>query len=287
MSWFTLNIFGVLSVAAAELFQQNILNKEKPISPRTSSVLGYFIQSLIILPFAYLSYRNDFFGVFASQRVLLFLAVTILGSFATVFYLRSFKVENISLSGIFGSLSIVVSTILGIYFFNESVTGMKFLGIGLIIIAIFSLNFRNAVLEKNHFLGLLSGALFGICYTIDKGLVETIPPIVYIFWNFLFLSFFAFIANPKEVISSARGNISGVYKLIIFSGIFYLLYNIFTFTAYTVGGEVGKVDAINYGQVFLIILFEYIVLKHRSSLGRKLVAAAMAFAGIFILGVYR
>ena len=287
MSWFILNFLAVFSIAAAELFQQRILNKEKPLSPRASSVLGYSIQTLMILPFALFYHSRDFLGVFSSGCIILFLAVTVVGSFAVIFYLKSLQVENISLSGIFGSFSIAVSTVLGIYFFGESVTWMKFLGIGLILIAILSFNFKNTILEKNHYFGIIAGVLFGICYTLDKGLVENIPPIVYIFWNFLFLAIFAFLANPKEIIDSIKLKLSGVYKLTIATGFFYLLFNVLTFTAYTVGGEVGKVDAINNGQVFLVILFEYFILKHRGSIGRKFIAAAIAFAGILILGIYR
>ncbi|EFK96195.1 hypothetical protein LDC_1793 [sediment metagenome] len=62
------------------------------------------------------------------------------------------------------------------------------------------------------------------------------------------------------------------------------LYNFFTFTAYTLGGEVGRVDAINNSQVFLIIMAEYFILKHKDYIFKKLLAAAIAFTGVLVLG---
>lgn len=150
MTWFILTILAVFAVASAELFQQKILNRINPLTPRTSAVLGYFIQSLMIFPFAFVIYKNSFFLIFTSGILPRFLLVAFLGSVATVFYLKSLQVKNISLSGIFGSLSVVVSTCLGIYFFGESATTLKFIGIGLVLLAIISLNYKNVVLEKNH-----------------------------------------------------------------------------------------------------------------------------------------
>ncbi len=90
----------------------------------------------------------------------------------------------------------------------------------------------------------------------------------------------------EEVVNSIKGKKLNVFKPIIISGIGYFLFNLFTFNAYVFGGEVGRVDAINNSQVFLIILFEYFILKHLESVKRKVVTAIIAFSGVFILGFY-
>lgn len=76
------------------------------------------------------------------------------------------------------------------------------------------------------------------------------------------------------------------YKEIAISGIGYFLFNYFTFRAYILGGEVGRVDAINNSQIFLIILFEFFILRQKTSLRRKLITAAIAFTGVMILGFF-
>ena len=99
-----------------------------------------------------------------------------------IYYLRSFKVKNISISTIFIAFSVVVSTTLGIIFFSESLYLYKLLGIALVLLAIVSLNISNFQLEKNHFYGLIAGTMFGITYSIDKYIItDSIQPIIYIF----------------------------------------------------------------------------------------------------------
>lgn len=143
-------------------------------------------------------------------------------------------------------------------------------------------------IEKNHLYGLLSAGLFGICYTLDKSIVgrTDLNIFVYIFWSYPLVAFWAFLVNPNEIIGALKSKSVADFKPIIISAAAYLMFNVFTFMAYAYDAEVGKVDAINNSQVFLIILFEYFVLKHSRGWRRKLLAAAVAYCGVFILGFY-
>lgn len=287
MTWFIFSLSAVFALAGAELTQQHLLNKKNPFSPRTSAVLTFLVQSILISPLVIFSpLRNDIFDIFRPDILYRVILITFMVSVAMIFYLKSFQVKNISISSIFASSSVVVTTFLGIVFFNESISFIKFLGIALILITIVSLNYKNALLEKRHLYGLVSAVAFGIGYAIDKSIVQEVNPIVYIFSSFPLVSIFGFLLNPKEVINSVRNKSAAAYKPIIISGIGYLLYNLFTFNAYVFGGEVGKVDAINNSQVFLIILFEYFVLKHTKGTVRKLLTALVAFVGVLLLGYY-
>ncbi len=97
------------------------------------------------------------------------------------------------------------------------------------------------------------------------------------------------ITMPEVLISSVINDIKTAslrsFKPIVISGIGYFLYNLATFFAYTYGGEVGRVDAINNSQVFLIILVEFFIFKQKDGLMRKLITAAVALTGVFILGL--
>jgi len=42
MSWFLLNIFAVIALAAAELLQQQLLISKDAFSPRTSAILTFY-----------------------------------------------------------------------------------------------------------------------------------------------------------------------------------------------------------------------------------------------------
>lgn len=288
MSWFFLALLSVIALATAELLQQRLLNKKSAINERASGMLTFLFQAVLILPFVLLTpaYSKEFFSVFQPAIFSQLFAVTSLASLGMLFYLRSFKVKNISYSSIFGSFSVVVSTTLGIIVFQESTNPIKFIGILFILLAIVFLNYRNVHLEKNHFYSLLSGAIFGICVTLDKSILQTVETPIYMFWTFLGAAFFGFLFHPKSVITSLKGKGIEAYRLIAVSGLCYFAYNFLTFTAYTVGGEVGKVDAINNTTVFWIILFEYFVLMHKVSIKRKIATAIIAYSGIVLLGFF-
>src|SRR4030042_4842635 len=286
MSWFALCLLSVTSLATAELLQQHLLNAKNELEEKTSAALTYLIQATLTIPFIlFTDLRYSFFSIFSYKTLPFFLAVTSIGALGFIFLFRSFKVKNISISTIFISFSTVVSTILGIIFFSEGFYFYKILGISLVLIAIISLNIENFHLEKNHYYGLLAGVMFGIVYVLDKRMVMSVEPINYIFWCFLVSSFFGFLLGGKTVIKVLQKSKLGDFKPVLFSGIGYFLYNFLTFKAYTVGGEVGRIDAINNSEVFLIILFEYFLLKHKDDLVRKLLTAGIAFTGVVILGL--
>ena len=72
------------------------------------------IQAIFTLPLIFiLGLIDEFFSVFDPPIFPYFIAVAIIGSVAMVLYLRSFNVKNISISSIFLSLSIIVSTTIG------------------------------------------------------------------------------------------------------------------------------------------------------------------------------
>lgn len=288
MTWFTFSILSIFALAVAELTQQHLLNMKNAFGERASAVLTFLVQSIITIPFLFmLGISNQVFSIFNPTIFPKVLLVTFISSISMVLYLKSFKVKNISISAIFISFSAIVSTSLGIIFFSESTSYLKFIGIGLILVAIVVANYKNAILEKNHFYGLAASVIFGISYTLDKSIILDIHPLVYIFWAFTMVALWGLVLGGRSVINSIKGKKLNAYRPIIISGIGYFLFNFFTFTAYKFGGEVGRVDAINNSQIFLIILFEFFVLKHTEGIIKKLISAGLAIGGIIILGTVK
>ncbi len=285
MNWFIASIASVGALALAELTQQHILNSKNEIDERVSGVLTFFFQSVLTLPIIYfLGLQGRFFELFHGSVTLNLFAVTLVGTAGTFFYLKSFRVENISYSSIFVSLSAIVSTTLGIIFFNEGVSLIKFIGIGLVLISVISLNISNGAIEKNHLYGLLAGTCFGIMYTLDKSIVTRTHPVLYIFWAFFLVSLLGFFLNAKNTIATVKTLKLNDFLPVFVSGFGYLIYNFCTFIAYNLGGEVGKIDAINNSQIFLIILVEFFIFKQKEGIKRKLITAVIAFTGVAILG---
>lgn len=285
MNWFTFSLLSITALATAELLQQKLLNDDNEIDPRSSAVITFGIQTLLALPIIYFFGLGKYFlDVFDKDVFGYLLLTSFTASIAMVFYLKSFMVKNISFSSMLISFSVVVSTILGTLIFNEVLSWQKLVGITLILLAIVSLNYKNVNLEKNHLFGLLAGLFFGVTYTFDKLVVLETHPMIYLFWSFLFVVLLGFAQNPKSVILASKKLRKVDLKHLLISGSGYFVYNICTFFAYSVGGEVGRVDAINNSQVFLIILVEYFILNQKKDMVRKIITAIVAFAGVYILG---
>lgn len=285
MTWFYLSLMSIFALAVAELSQQYVLNAKNKIDESVSGSLTFLIQALFTIPILLITgLSTQVFTIFHLDIVLPVLFTNFVASIAMIFYLRSFKVKNISLSSILVSFSVVVSTSIGIVFFHETFTSTKIAGIVIVILAIVGVNYKNLNLEKNHRWGLLAGLMFGLTYSLDKFIVNRIEPFVYIFWGFIFVSLFGFVLNPKKLISAFKESKLHDYLPIVVSGVGYFIYNICTFYAYRLGGEVGRIDAINNSQIFLIILFEYFILKQSQGTFKKILMAVLAFTGVYILG---
>jgi drug/metabolite transporter (DMT)-like permease len=102
--------------------------------------LTFFAQAVFAAPIVFFvpAIRVDLFRIFEPGILPSAIIVALLGSVVMIFYLRSFKVQNISFSQIFFSLSVIVSTTLGIVLFKESVSPLKLLGIFILNSSIFS-----------------------------------------------------------------------------------------------------------------------------------------------------
>jgi len=287
MNWFIFSLLSIVALALAELVQQHLLNNENPIEERSSGVFTFLFQAIVISPLLLLTdLRHELFTVFAPIVLPYTLTIGLIASFAMVFYLRSFKVKNLSISTLFMSSSIVVSTLLGILIFSESFSPIKIIAIGLILLALLVINISNTSIEKNNYFGLLAGLLFGITFVIDKFIVLETDPFIYLFWSFILIALFGTLFNLKQIISTITQTKLRDYQFILYSGLGYLFFNIFTFNAYTVGGDVGSVDAINNAQTFLIILVELLIFKQKEHIIKKIVAATIAFIGIMLLGFF-
>ena len=285
MTWFVFSLISVFALAAAELIQQRLLGDDNDVDPKTSTVLTFGIQTVLVIPVIFIiGQGNNFFAVF-DKRVFWFLLLSsVSASFAMYYYLKSFLVKNLSFSTTLISFSVVVSSILGILVFKESVNLEKFIGIFLVLASIVIINYSNEHFERNSLFGLLAGIFFGITYTFDKMVVLEVHPMVYLFWSFLFVILIAFYINPRPVINAIKTLRAVDIRNLMISGTGYLIFNVCTFFAYSVGGEVGRVDAINNSQIFLIIIAEYFILKQRVGTIRKFSTAAIAFLGVYILG---
>lgn len=281
-SWFILALLSIFAITGAELSQKISLTQKVKLSAITNNFFVSILIGAIGIALAFI-----FKQIPTSLDLEFFVGLIIVGTayfLGATFYYTSYKSNSASISIILQSISIVVSTILGIIVFNESTGLQKFIGIAIILFAIVYVNYsKQFKFDKYNAFALLGGMIFGIAYTLDKYLSLDTNPLFYIGVLAPTAAFIGLIIKPRLILSETKNLKFIHFKSMLFAGFFIATYQILTFFSYSKGGSVGVVDALNNTSLFLVIIFEIIVFKNREMLGKKLISATLVLIGIILL----
>ena len=282
--WFIFVLISVFVMAGSEISQKISMNASENISPETNNFIVWLLQAAFGFIIFFLFSNHDIsFPLILLPKLLLLGAIYFWAG--TLFY-GSYKGSSAGLSTVLGTISVVMSTSLGIIFFNESVNPLKFLGIISLLFAIVVAKYsKNMHFDKYNLLAISGGLLWGIAFSIDKSFVTAINPFFYLPLFCLTTGLYGLVFRPKIILSEIKTIKPSTFKSIISAAIFGTSFNTFTFLSYKYGGEVGRIDAINNSMVFLVIILEFLILKEKHNLGRKLIAALIAIFGVTLLAL--
>ena len=127
--------------------------------------------------------------------------------------------------------------------------------------------------------------MYGIGSSIDKFMIADYMMNVdhYNFLSALILVPMKFMIRPKSIIREIKMIKPWSLMFAAAAGFCIIVGYKFTYTAYSLGGEVAKVDAINNLSVFVIIAAEILFLKDRSNFKKKVLCAVIAVTGVILL----
>ena len=285
MSWFLFALLSVLAMAGSEITQKVALTRKINISAITNNAYIWLIQGVGGFVIALLIGQFELLSGWESWLKLIVLAfLYFVGGTA---YYTSYKSNSPSVSIVLGSISVLISTAIGIALFNESTSWIKFVGIGLILMSIFVINFKKNKfkIDKYNALALLGGSLFGIAFSIDKSFVIDLNPFAYLGFMSVSVGVLSFFLKPKHIINETKRLHRVDFVPMFVIATFGIMFNLFSFLSYSKGGNVGAVDAINNTAVFFVIIAEVLLLNDRGDLLRKVVAAVIAISGIGLLSL--
>ncbi|MFC1780347.1 EamA family transporter [Patescibacteria group bacterium] len=281
-TWFIFALLSVFVIAGSEISQKVSLTQKVNISAITNNFFVWTLQGLGGLILAILFNRFEF--SFGSTELVSLIFVAFVYFLGGTFFYTSYKGNSPSISLVLGSISIIISTILGILFFNESTSSIKFLGIFIILLSIFIANYKKELrFEKYNTFALLGGICFGVAFTLDKSLVLKSSPFIYVSILCFSVALVSIVLKPRMIISDTRRMKLNNFLPMLSSALFGTLFNSFTFMAYANSGSVGAVDAMNNSSIFLVIIFEIFFLKDKSNLGRKIFGAILVTLGVILL----
>lgn len=201
------------------------------------------------------------------------------------FFYTSYKGNSPSISIIFGTISVAISSLLGTIFLHDVYNIIKVIGIILILSAIIFLNYkRTEKLNKHNLYAILGGTCFGVAFTLDKSMATTISPFMYLGLMCLGVAIVSAITSFKLIKRETRKLKGKNFLPMLSSATFGSSFNLLTFFAYRNGANVGVADAINNTTVFFVILLEIILLKDRENLSKKVLASLIAVSGVILIG---
>jgi drug/metabolite transporter (DMT)-like permease len=280
--WFIYALLSIFVIAGSEISQKISLTQKVDISAITNNFFVWIFQGtggiILSLIFGGISFALNISDIL---RLTLVAITYFLGG---TFYYTSYKGNSPSISIILGSISVIISTFLGIIFFDESTHIQKFIGIGIILVSIIIVNLKKKEkFGKYNLFALLGGVCFGVAYNIDKSFIQTVSPFNYLILMCFSVAIASFIFKPKLILKEVKKLSTKNFYPMIFAATFGTLFNLFTFLSYDKGGNVGIIDAMNNSSMFLVIAMEIIILKDKSSLFKKITSAILVVFGIYLL----
>lgn len=281
--WFFYVLISILCFAAIELLYKTYVEINQKIAANSLSVLtnlwiaGLSLIVLILFKIPIVS---------PSLPVGAIIINALLYVLASGIYYESYKHIPASIATILGMSSAIVSTVLGIQFFGESTNIMKFIGLGLIMLSVVILYWEKSRINVKYYLfALAAGSLFGCAYMLDKYIITVAHVDI---WQFLFIS--VCFAIPMKLMINIRTFFTSVNSLTMKSHVFAIYIGACNVTAYycvyrayQLGGEVGKIDALNNISIFAIILGEFYLFHDRTNLRNKIIAASICVVGAVML----
>lgn len=271
-------------VATADISQRFSLKDKSPLSSITNNFLVW--NGIGLLSLLYFFITKQSFPKISNIFILEMLPMSVLYFIGGTFYYQSFKSNSVSISAVLAMVSSVITTFLGIILYHESISYQKIIGATIVLLAIIFVNYqKNQKLDKYNLYALLGGIFYGFAYTFDKHFVVTTSPDFYQMYLCFAVGIASFIFSPKKIVSELSQFSSNLIFSILSSIVFFFLYQKFYFLAYNRGGEVGRIDVLNNTTIFIVIFLEFILLKEKSDLTKKIIGAIFATIGVTLLAL--
>ncbi|MCA9387175.1 EamA family transporter, partial [Candidatus Dojkabacteria bacterium] len=140
-TWFFFTLFSVFGLVAAELSQRVSMKKVEDISAEANNFIVWLIISSVGLITSLLTGQLDFSPINLNY-LLYFVAIGVIYFWGGTLFYSSYKGLSAAVGMTLVTFSAIVSTTIGILFLDEGFSFYKVLGIGMIIFAIFLVNYN-------------------------------------------------------------------------------------------------------------------------------------------------
>lgn len=288
-------LLGATSLGLAEALNGHYLKKFDKVTSVGLIIVGSVMTFLISLT-TMLVFKMPFTPI-GWLEILLISIIGLCSYFANKNFYNSFKIQEASTSTIIVMATIVITTIYGRVVFQEQVQPLQWLGVALVMVAVFLVNMgglsREAIRKvlkptTATKLVLIAALLYGIANGTSKLLVQDLHPLYYQFLDVVIITPIFLLLDNKE----ARSQIAilqqtRAYRVLAGIIPLYFLYNFFRYFVFSEGMELPLADAIDNFVVFIIFAVEILIFKIKpKNLLFKLGAAAIAVLGVLLISFF-
>ncbi len=281
MTWQLLTAISVAGLSISIVLQRILIHKDKA-DPVAYAV---FFQALVAAVIAVFVIFNGFSLKNINNFWLPALAAIVLFGAGHIVYAKTLqKVEASAFSVLFATHAVWVM-VLGIILFHENLTLIQIIG-SLLIFASIGLvvnDYRHLSLGKGTFLGLVTGLLFGLAIFYWSYVGRNVDTLSWAAVSFVGAAAVSLLFSPKAIKSMRPMLTKSILPIMLLLSIFYAIGSVAMLYAYKVG-SFSLVSPLRQTGIILTTLLAFLILsQERTSVGRKLLAAAICTVGVVLI----
>ena len=281
MTWLTLSIISVITLAIANLLRK-ILMKDETSDTFTYSFVFQIMSALIVGIFAF---AYGFVMPPIGEFPINFALTTALYAGATLFLFKAYSDGEASRITILGSSSTLWVIVGAMLFLGESFDLTKTVGVALILLGVIlvSLKRESLAFSRGDVFALGSATCYGLAFVNDAFILREANALSYTSIAFLLPGLLMLAVKPRLVRNLKQFLKPRVLaKMSVFS-LFYSVAAITVYMAYQKGGGAAQLGSISQSVVILTVILAAIFLGERENLAKKSIAAILTTIGVILL----
>lgn len=222
------------------------------------------------------------------ESIVLLIIVIFFYSFFNILGFKSFKYIDVSTAGIISQLTVVVTFFGGLILFSEKVTYLKIIGVFLIIVGNLVIHIRSKHEKNIKFKGLVliigASVMLGLGILIDAKNSENFSIPLYGFLTYFFPGFISYLF-AKSSLTGLKADLKSNKLFFFIMSLMATLGYYFLIKSFTTDLDKTISAPINSSSSMLVVILGIIFLKETDNMYKKILAGAIVFMGVVILGV--
>jgi len=281
MTWQFYTAVSVVALSISIILQRILIHRDK-INPFAYAVVFQAMVAIVIS--AFLIFQGFMLPNIKELWIPAVASMLLYGIGHVVYAKTLQKVEASVFSVLFASQAVWIM-LLGVFWFNESLTALQIIGSALIFASILVLVKRQSLrsLDRGLILGLLTGLLFGLAITCWSYVGRHTDTLSWAALSFVGTSLSALLFYPKATRHMAPLFRGAILSRMMLLSVFYAIGCVAMLYAYKLGTFTVVSPLRQTGIILTVLLALALLRTERKQVGRKLAAAAICSLGVVLI----